>query len=403
MPHFTLPLAGNVAYEADDKAIARLFEPCGVIKVRRMWGAVKNAQQPAVAWCRQLRLPSNGSSLGAPCLTCALLLCTCPAGAAAHRQGHGAAQGLRARALQVGDLLGWGRSPGLAHDLTSHEVWPTSACKAAMLHRCAAHASRPQSGRAPAPASGWVTRSPVGRASRCGTRPERPATWALGTHDPSTSLHVFSQLLSRTFVSSTASHSDNVPDIAEPSLMNPSPHPVRHVATLTSPGAQLLHRLRQDRPRPEQGLEGVAGGGAGDGGALVCRPARGEARGRAAWGSARGAVRREAQGLGRPLCLGRGSGCALTFPDQLPVQVWLSPPTCCPTAPAAGQEVAEGAAREGHHPGLRVHHPGPPAPAARRQDRQQGGAGARAASRHQHTHPGQRGRHCHRRHAAHRC
>lgn len=28
------PAAGNVAYEADDKALARLFEPCGVVKVR---------------------------------------------------------------------------------------------------------------------------------------------------------------------------------------------------------------------------------------------------------------------------------------------------------------------------------------------------------------------------------
>ena len=26
--------AGNVAWEADDKALARLFEPCGVVKVR---------------------------------------------------------------------------------------------------------------------------------------------------------------------------------------------------------------------------------------------------------------------------------------------------------------------------------------------------------------------------------
>ena len=32
-PLCTLP-AGNVAWEADDKALARLFEPCGVIKVR---------------------------------------------------------------------------------------------------------------------------------------------------------------------------------------------------------------------------------------------------------------------------------------------------------------------------------------------------------------------------------
>lgn len=29
-----LPPPGNVAWEADDKALARLFEPCGVIKVR---------------------------------------------------------------------------------------------------------------------------------------------------------------------------------------------------------------------------------------------------------------------------------------------------------------------------------------------------------------------------------
>jgi hypothetical protein len=69
---------------------------------------------------------------------------------------------------------------------------------------------------------------------------------------------------------------------AEYALSHPFPFAPPPCPPHASPGSQLLNRLRQNRTRPEQGLEGVAQGGRRHSGEVVCGQVSGLKHGAAA-------------------------------------------------------------------------------------------------------------------------